>query len=91
MNNEQMKRWIPASDAWIGFARKHPEFGCRPTESSWIYFQRTHAQALIEADVIRRIAYRGRMLADTERFEEATFNLLTTGSVKGRDDMATKG
>jgi hypothetical protein len=66
------------------FARNHPEFGVKPTESSWIHFQRTHAKALIEADVIRRIAYRGRMLADTARFDTATFNLLTTGSVEGR-------
>lgn len=76
--------WIPACDAWMGFARTHPEFGVKPTENSWIHFQRTHAHALIEADVIRRIAYRGRMLADTSRFDTATFNLLTTGSVMGR-------
>jgi hypothetical protein len=76
--------WIPASDAWIEFARNHPEFGVKPTINSWIHFQRTHAASLIQADVIRRIAFRGRMLADTTRFEQATFNLLTTGHVEGR-------
>lgn len=76
--------WKPANEAWFDFARSHPEFGVRPTGNSWIHFQRTHAKALIEADVIRRIAYRGRMIADTTRFESATFNLLTTGSVEGR-------
>lgn len=81
-------RWKPASDVWIDFVKKHPEFGARPTENSWIHFQRTHARKLIEADVIRRIAYRGRMLADTNRFEVATFNLLTTGSVQGREGPA---
>jgi len=84
MPSTDPKGWIPASEAWIGFARSHPEFGVKPTENSWIHFQRTHAARLIEADVIRRIAYRGRMLADTSRFEAATFNLLTTGSVEGR-------
>lgn len=84
MQNKTQSQWIPASDAWMEFARNHPEFGVKPTESSWIYFQRTHAKALIEADVIRRIAYRGRMLANTARFDMATFNLLTTGDVKGK-------
>lgn len=82
--NSQATGWIPASEAWMQFARNHPEFGVKPTESSWIHFQRVHAKALIEADVIRRIAYRGRMLADTARFDTATFNLLTTGNVKGK-------
>lgn len=85
MSDTQTRRWVPASEAWKSFAKNHPEFGCRPTENSWIYFQRTHADKLIEADVIRRIAYRRRMLADTEKFEEATFNLLTTGSVMGKN------
>lgn len=81
MPQMNVKRWIPASEAWKKFAKDHPEFGARPTENGWIHFQRTHAPKLIEADVIRRIAYRRRMLADTERFEQATFNLLTTGRV----------
>ncbi|WP_131111287.1 hypothetical protein [Sulfuricystis thermophila] len=81
----QTTGWIPASEAWFNFVRDHPEFGVKPTESSWIHFQRTHAKALIDADVIRRIAWRGRMLADTSRFDTATFNLLTTGSVEGRN------
>lgn len=85
METTDTKSWRPASDAWLDFARTHPEFGIRPTGNSWIHFQRTHAQALIDADVIRRIAYRGRMLADATRFEQATFNLLTTGSVQGRN------
>jgi len=76
--------WKPANEVWKDFAKAHPEFGVRPTDNSWIHFQRTHASKLIEADVIRRIAYRGRMLADTRRFEVATFNLLTTGNVEGR-------
>lgn len=84
MKQTQLKGWVPASEAWMEFARNYPEFGVKPTESSWIHFQRTHAKALIDADVIRRIAYRGRMLADTARFDAATFNLLTTGSVEGR-------
>ena len=84
MNETQSAGWIPASEAWMRFVRNHPEFGVKPTESSWIHFQRTHAKALVDVDVIRRIAYRGRMLADTARFEDATFNLLTTGSVEGR-------
>lgn len=83
MQNPNLTHWIPACEAWKSFAQTHPEFGVRGTDNSWIYFQRTHAQKLIEADVIRRIAYRGRMLADTSRFEVATFNLLTTGSVEG--------
>lgn len=84
MGNLQATGWIPASEAWFNFVRNHPEFGVKPTESSWIHFQRTHAKTLIDADVIRRIAWRGRMLADTSRFDTATFNLLTTGSVEGR-------
>lgn len=75
--------WIPADEAWIQFAKAHPEFGVKPTVSSWLYFRRTHATKLIEADVIRRIAYRGRLLADSGRFDSATFNLLTTGNVDG--------
>lgn len=86
MSDENIKAWKPANEAWKDFALAHPEFGVRPTENSWIHFQRTHAKTLVEADVIRRIAYRGRMLADTRRFELATFNLLTTGSVEGRGD-----
>lgn len=86
MSDESIKAWKPANEEWKKFAKAHPEFGVRPTENSWIHFQRTHARTLIEADVIRRIAYRGRMLADTRRFEVATFNLLTTGSVEGRGD-----
>lgn len=86
MQSIDPKAWIAAADAWKAFAAAHPEFGVRPTDASWVHFQRTHAIKLIEADVIRRIAYRGRMLADTRRFEVATFNLLTTGSVKGRGD-----
>lgn len=84
MQTTQVKQWIPAADAWIDFARAHPEFGVRPTGNSWVHFQRRYATKLIEADVIRRIAYRGRMLADTARFDEAVFNLLTTGDVAGR-------
>jgi len=84
MQQTNPKNWSPADQAWIQFAKDHPEFGVRPTQNSWVHFQRTHAHALIKADVIRRIAYRGRMLADTSRFEVATFNLLTTGNVEGR-------
>ncbi len=84
MQQADTKNWIPADEAWIQFAKNHPEFGVKPTVSSWAYFQRTHAKKLIAADVIRRIAYRGRMLADTSRFEQATFNLLRTGDVNGR-------
>ncbi len=84
MQTTNLKKWIPANEAWKSFAQTHPEFGVRGTDNSWIHFQRTHAEKLVEADVIRRIAYRGRMLADTSRFEEATFNLLTTGCVNGR-------
>jgi hypothetical protein len=84
MQQTQSNRWIPASEAWMTFAKNHPEIGCKPTENSWVHFQRTHAERLVEADVIRRIAYRRRMLADTQRFDEATFNLLTTGSIEGR-------
>jgi hypothetical protein len=83
MDETDVKAWVPASEAWKDFAKAHPEFGVRPTENSWIHFQRTHAPTLIKADVIRRIAFRGRMLADTRRFEHATFNLLTTGNVDG--------
>lgn len=84
MSDDAINAWKPANEAWKDFAKAHPEFGVRPTDNSWIHFQRTHAKALIDADVIRRIAYRGRMLADARRFEVATFNLLTTGSVEGR-------
>lgn len=91
MKPDETKRWIPANEAWKRFANTHPEFGCRPTENSWIYFQRTHAQRLIDADVIRRVAYRRRMLADTARFEQATFNLLTTGNIEGRKDGGYHG
>lgn len=84
MPTTNVNGWIPANEAWKDFAKRHPEFGVRPTDNSWIHFQRTHAPTLIGADVIRRIAYRGRMLADTSRFEAATFNLLTTGHVEGR-------
>lgn len=84
MQSNAPSQWVPANEAWKGFARAHPELGIRPTDNSWIHFQRTHAAKLIEVDVIRRIAYRGRMLADTSRFEAATFNLLTTGNVEGR-------
>lgn len=84
MQSTTPKGWVPASEAWKEFARTHPEFGARPTDNSWIHFQRTHAEKLIEADVIRRSVYRGRMLADTSRFELAVFNLLSTGSVTGR-------
>ncbi len=87
MQITHLKKWIPANEAWKSFAQTHPEFGVRGTDNSWIHFQRTHAQKLVEADVIRRIAYRGRMLADTDRFEQATFNLLTTGCVNGRGDQ----
>lgn len=88
MQETNPKAWIPADSAWIQFAKDHPEFGVKPTQNSWIHFQRRHAQSLIEADVIRRIAYRGRMLANTERFEVATFNLLTTGDVNGTHSVA---
>jgi len=84
MQTTDPKAWIPASEAWKNFAVAYPVFGARPTENSWIHFQRTHAQKLIEADVIRRVAFRGRMLADSTRFELATFNLLTTGTVEGK-------
>ena len=84
MQANNLNSWIPADEAWIKFVKNHPEFGAKPTVNSWLYFQRTHASALVAADVIRRIAYRGRMLADSTRFEQATFNLLTTGNVEGR-------
>lgn len=84
MQTTKIKRWIPASEAWKNFAREHPEFGIRPTENSWVHFQRTHAQKLIEIGVIQRTLYRRRMLADNERFETATFNLLTTGRLDGK-------
>ncbi len=84
MQTTDPKAWVPASEAWKSFTKAYPVFGARPTENSWIHFQRTHAQKLIEADVIRRVAFRGRMLADSTRFEQATFNLLTTGSVEGK-------
>lgn len=84
MEQTNPKAWIPADEAWLQFAKEHPAFGVKPTPASWVYFQRTHAKKLIEADVIRRIAYRGRMLADSSRFEQATFELLTTGSIGDR-------
>lgn len=76
--------WVPASDAWLEFARKHPEFGIAPTQGSWIHFSRTHVEKLIECDVVLRSMYRNRLLADAGRFEQAVFNLLTSGSVEGR-------
>lgn len=84
MDQTNPKSWIPADEAWFQFAKEHPGFGVKATQNSWTHFQRTHAAALMEADVIRRIPYRGRMLADSSRFELATFNLLTTGNVEGR-------
>ena len=84
MEENPARGWVPAADAWRDFAKHHPEFGVRPTENSWIHFQRTHAQSLIDADVMRRLRWRGRMIADTRRFEVAVFNLLSTGSVEGR-------
>lgn len=84
MQETNLSAWIPASEAWKSFAKNHPEFGAKPTEASWIHFSRTHAKTLIEADVIRRAAFRGRMLANSDLFEQATFNLLTTGNVEGR-------
>lgn len=82
--NENTHQWVYAPEAWRQFAKNHPELGIRPTGNSWVHFQRTHAKTLIAADVIRRSAFRGRMLADSTRFDQATFNLLTTGSVEGR-------
>lgn len=84
MQANAISGWVPASEAWQDFARRHPEFGIRPTENSWIHFSRTHAEKLIEHDVVRRSAFRKRLLANSERFESSVFNLLTTGAVEGR-------
>ena len=78
-----IKSWIPAREAWKTFAQQHPEFSIRPTDASWVHFQRTHGQKLIKVDVLRQAAFRGRMLADSKRFETAVFNLLSTGRVEG--------
>ncbi len=76
--------WIAGADAWLSFARKHPELGIKPTNHSAVHFFRTHAPKLIEADVLRQTAFRNRLIADEARFDAAVFNLLTTGKVEGR-------
>lgn len=77
MQIHQRGRWKPASEAYREFAESHPEFGIKGNGNSWIHFQRTHAPRLIEAGVLRRAAFRNRMIADTERFEGAVFDLLS--------------
>ncbi|MBK7813862.1 MAG: hypothetical protein IPJ52_05865 [Rhodocyclaceae bacterium] len=84
MQTTDTKAWRPAADEWRRFCEQHPGIGARGNENSWIHFQRIHAQKLVDADVIRRVAFRGRMLADSTRFEVAVFNLLTLGNVEGR-------
>lgn len=48
MEKTDTNGWIPASDAWKQFAKSHPEFGVKPTDHSWIYFQRTYAHKLVD-------------------------------------------
>lgn len=75
--------WIAAAEAWRSFATRHPEFGIRPTANSFIHFNRTHGAKLIAVDAMRKAAFRGRLIADSARFDVAVFNLLSTGAVDG--------
>jgi hypothetical protein len=61
------------------FAHAHPELGYAGSADSWVRFQRNYGERLEALDVIRRTPV--RMIADTDRFEEAVFELLTRSKV----------
>lgn len=85
MQQNPSNTWIPAAEAWKTFSEKHPELGIRATPASWVHFSRVHAKALLDAGVLRRASFRNRIIADANRFDGATFNLLTTGDVNGHE------
>ena len=70
------KDWISAQAAFRQFCLDNPALGLKGTRSSWIWFRRTHGQAMEKAGVMRQSISR-MLIADQSRFEKVAFDYLT--------------
>lgn len=73
MENEN---WLPARQAWKQFCEANPGLGLSGSANSFIWFNRTHGDAMIEAGVMRRALSR-KLLIDTSRFGKVAFDYMT--------------
>ncbi len=75
MENEN---WVSARKGWEQFCKANPGLGLTGSPNSFIWFNRTHGAAMIEAGVMRRASSR-KLLIDTGRFGQVAFEHLTKG------------
>lgn len=69
--------WVPGPNAWTSFCKANPALGFKGTRSSWVWFTRSHAKAMIAAGAMRRAASRS-LIAHVPSFGKVAFELLTT-------------
>lgn len=68
--------WIRAEAGFREFCISNPALGLKGTRSSWIWFRRTHGDAMERAGVMRQSI--GRILIiDKTRFDSVAFDYLT--------------
>lgn len=70
--------WAPMRTLHREFIEAHPELGLRASDTTYKNFCRLFAQRLIDMGVARRtMGVRSPLIADSARFDQATFDLVT--------------
>ncbi|MEC3769050.1 hypothetical protein [Cupriavidus sp. SS-3] len=79
----KINKWKPAPSLWMQFTQQqHPELNMSGTLDSWFHFNTRHGPRLRELDILRKVPGNRGTIADSERFEQAAFELLTRGTVE---------
>lgn len=79
MTETTITDWQPAQAVWDAFCANHPALGLKGGRNSWIWFNRTHGEAMARAGVVRKTIKR-HILLDSRRFARAAFDHLTNAA-----------
>ena len=76
-----VNHWVPARLVLRQFVEAHPELGLIFSENTYHNFTRRHARKLMSMGVMRRAYSRAPYTADTRKFDEAAYELVSRGMV----------
>jgi len=74
-----VNHWVPARLVLRQFVDAHPELGLVFSENTYHNFTRRHARKLQAMGVMRRAYSRAPYTADTRKFDEAAYELVSQG------------
>ena len=90
MTDLKNENWLPARQAWKEFCELNPGLGLAGSANSFVWFNRIHGKAMIEAGVMRRALSR-KLLIDKSRFGQVAFQYLTEGGDAAAQQKARVG